>query len=422
MARLASGVFALIASLSVFACSAAEEATTDTSTNEIIGGIDAVNPEFNSVGYLAYRGNDGTGSSCTGTLIAPSVVLTAKHCVMADPNTAGSPTRLQTGKVYFLVGQDPRSALGGVEVESVEVAPLFAGGFTNHGSDVAVYRLKTPITTVPSLAVASTPLPQSDVNTSFIAIGYGQQGDGNSGTRKIGAVRLGAVTGSPSPGAFGSFEAYVSETQAMMGSGGSLSAEAIAQLRARYDAPLADDYEAFLAPPRALGEVQPCHGDSGGPLLRRENGKLVVHAVVSTSAAPGQGCKRGTIYATFGAATREMIAKAVGDHCAPDASGKLVCGLAADPTTCAMLDGAGSTTTAPFVQCLANSCCSESTACFGDTECSALSNCFRDCAAAGTDSATTSACSNACYRARSASYTKYEAYRACGARNCANVP
>jgi len=123
------------------------------------------------------------------------------------------------------------------------------------------------------------------------------------------------------------------------------------------------------------------------------------------------------MYATFGAATREMIARAIGDHCAPGDDNRLTCGLTAAPTTCAMLDGAGSAETAAHVQCLAGSCCSEASACFGDTEFSALSNCFRYCSAAGGD---VSACSNGCYRARAGSYAKYAAYTTCAAKSCSN--
>lgn len=411
MARFGLGPLAALASLALFACSSESEVpTSDTNASDIIGGIDATNADFDPVGYLAFQTSQG-GAACSGTLISPTAVLTAKHCAMENPNQEGSGTFLDQGKVYFVVGQDPRQPRSVTEAVSVEVAPLFAGGYTNHGSDVAVYTLKTPITNVAPLAVASAPPAASDVGTSFIAIGYGQQGGGKSGTRKMGAVRLEAVTGAPLKKAFSSVDDLISWTQAAQG-GAPLSSQWTDYLRAEYDAPLADDYELYVGAPEFQGEVQGCHGDSGGPLLRRENGKLVVYAVVSTGVAPSDKCERGGMYATFGAATRKMIAHAVGDHCAPGADNRLVCGLPAEATSCAMFPGADAAST-----CLAGSCCAEASACLGDAECSALATCFGECATAGGDA---SACNTSCYRAHQGSYNKFSAYASCSQKSCGN--
>jgi hypothetical protein len=414
MARLGLGAIALLAPLSVIACTAeGTDAPADANESAIIGGIDATSADFDAVGYIVIQSN-GTGGACTGTLISPTVVLTAKHCAMPNPNAEGSGTFLDGGKVYFVVGQDPRHPKSVVEAASVEVAPLYVGGYTNHGSDVAVYTLKTPIANVTPLTVAAAPPSAADVGTSFIAIGYGQQGDGNSGTRKMGATRLEAVTGAPLQKAFASADELIAWTQAAQG-GSPLGTDWTNYLRAQYNAPLADDYELYVGGPKFEGEVQGCHGDSGGPLLRRENGKLVIHAVVSTAVVPADKCERGGMYATFGAATREMIARAIGDHCGPEAGdSRLVCGLAAEPTSCG--PRAASATT-PLVQCLATSCCAVASACLGDSGCSTLASCFSDCAAAGGDAST---CNQGCYTAHAGSYTKYAAYAACGAKNCAN--
>src|SRR3954468_6467702 len=53
-------------------------------TGEIIGGQVTADGEYPGVGALMLHGHAG----CTGTLIAPDVVLTAGHCL--DPQMVGS--------------------------------------------------------------------------------------------------------------------------------------------------------------------------------------------------------------------------------------------------------------------------------------------------------------------------------------------
>ena len=79
---------------------------------------------------------------CTGTVISPTRVLTAGHCV-GNPLTM----TVRTGSTSAFFGGEA------LAVESVAFAPGFAHGFEN---DLAILTLKTPTTATP-IQVASRP-------------------------------------------------------------------------------------------------------------------------------------------------------------------------------------------------------------------------------------------------------------------------
>ena len=96
---------AVVSSLAMLAgCSSADDAANDAD-QDLIAGTDAVGAEFDAVGMLVMQGSDGMTSLCTGTLIAPTVVLTAKHCAMRNPSKEGSGVNTDAGRVLFLIGQ-----------------------------------------------------------------------------------------------------------------------------------------------------------------------------------------------------------------------------------------------------------------------------------------------------------------------------
>lgn len=408
-------------------CSA--DATTDAGGDQdIINGVDATSAEYNAIGLLVIVGNDHTEALCTGTLIAPNVVLTAKHCAMKNPSQEGSPTNVQNGKVYFLVGPNGQHPAAYAQASEATPSHLFQGGFTSLGSDVALYTLAQPITSVEPLKVADSTPSQADVNTPFIGIGYGiQDAAGTTGTRKMGQVTLRAVTGAPAPLAFATADDYLASIVANIPAGHQLTDAQKAGIKAQFQSPMSDSYEVYVG--GAPGDSQICHGDSGGPLLRKENGKYVVHGVASTTMAQtGNICKSGGMYAVFGASTRELIAEKIGDHCkVDDSSSQLVCGQSVAPTSCTFLaqqqaaNGPDATPPSPFVACLSTSCCAETTACFADQGCAALSQCFQDCSAAGGDTTTQQTCSRNCYNANAGSYEKYLGFQKCGSNNCSSA-
>src|SRR4051794_26960962 len=136
----------------VGACSSTSAPKTEAA--DLIGGVDAKSASLDAVGaLLANVAPDQLQQICTGTLIAPRVVLTAKHCAVNKriEATDGGSTFVDERvideyPIYFGIGADanaPTQRL--VEVESVETCNLGDTGFMGLGCDVAVYHLKESV-------------------------------------------------------------------------------------------------------------------------------------------------------------------------------------------------------------------------------------------------------------------------------------
>lgn len=97
--------------------------------------------------------------------------------------------------------------------------------------------------------------------------------------------------------------------------GSDFIAQTEAYFRQLYDRPLLDGYEAQLGGGEGNGQV--CHGDSGGPLLKVVDGKMVVYGVTSTVVSGvRQVCENaGAVYATFGPDAQALFAVAAKDPC-----------------------------------------------------------------------------------------------------------
>lgn len=318
----------------------AAKAPVASNGEQIIAGFSANDAALNAVGAIAIREGGSIYPICTATLVADNMALTAKHCVDVFDWGVGS-----DAKIVFAIGPNAYGPAAEVEIVDYERAPVDSGGYTGYGHDVAVLHFGERVTDVAMMGWA--PLDDTAIGKAFVGIGYGEQDrTGTSGTRKLGTVTLRQRLGRTYEFLYGSFAAFFEwqmgqplpdyclddadggaplppvvdagfpeppgsggrgGTAGKGGSGGSGGGGADDYL-CQYAYYLLEQYNgerletlAEVAVGGAPGDSQPCYGDSGGPLLRKNSaGKLTVYGVVNGGRGSSRiQCDNGAIYASF---------------------------------------------------------------------------------------------------------------------------
>jgi secreted trypsin-like serine protease len=285
---------------------ASDSLDLEATSEEVIGGMPAYSHSLDAVGALGSGyDTDGDGRSdaydpfCTGTLIAPTVVLTAEHCIGRDMTN-----------VAFLIGARAHAPDRVVPALAAVAETSIVGGVQGLGSDVAIVHLAEPVLDVTPLVVA--PFPAERVGERFTVLGYGAQDNTElAGTRLAGGLTLRGTRGRIFEHLFGSFPAFLEQGVPRLH--GITPTEADREwLQAEYDATtVIEGYEVTLGDSR--GDANDCYGDSGGPLTKKLDGALRVVAVVSWGyGSTLQLCDFGGVFAALGPAALDFIADQVG--------------------------------------------------------------------------------------------------------------
>lgn len=231
---------------------------------QIVDGVPATEAALDAIGGIVFKFAPVRYQefSCTGTLIAPKVVLTARHCVVGDPGWHFSPEPGYNNFVVF--GDNVNKPAQKVKIKGYLTAPSGPAGLLGDGGrDVAVLYLdQAPQGITP----AKLGLFQASmVGTQFRIAGFGQTESFTVGTKLKGLATARALAGDwyrlLFNNDFAAFETWY-WTDASLAAP---SDEEEAAWWAQGTFMLEPGYELLAG--GLPGEAVSCWGDSGGPLF-----------------------------------------------------------------------------------------------------------------------------------------------------------
>jgi trypsin len=233
----------------------------------VVGGHDTATGAYPSVAEITF----GKGFLCTGTLIAPTWVLTAGHCGSVTGAGVATPASWPAALIDVRIGND-RSGTGG-DVVAVKRAVVNPNYLLNSGYDITLLELSRSSTKTPTKVSGTAETSLWAPSTLETIVGWGATEEGGSTPDRLQEAQVPITTDSYCGDAYSDFDART-----------------------------------MICAGFPQGGVDTCQGDSGGPMFgKTSTGALKVVGATSF----GEGCARPGkpgVYARVGDTTlREWI-------------------------------------------------------------------------------------------------------------------